>query len=113
MPRIVVTHKKLTRKLGVSVDAERIRCVIFPVWGGFAAVKNIIRADVYQRNIHSAGGHGHIARTDGVHSKGLNGLSFALVDITESSGVDHQFGADALQGTLDRSRIADLNILVV
>ena len=98
------------RKLGFSVNALRVRQVLFQIRILFEAVENIISAVVNQIGTDRRGASGEVPGTVAVYKEGLIGICLTIIDTCEGGGINDDLGLEFLRNGSTLLQVRDIDI---
>jgi hypothetical protein len=96
-------------QLAPAVHVEGVRLIVLLVRGWLLAVENVVSAEVKHGEGGLSASDSHITSALCVHLEGEIGPVLAVVHRGKSSGVDHDLGLGAVEGSLHKVEIGDVD----
>jgi hypothetical protein len=97
-------------QLGDSVNIDRLRRIVFRIGRLLGSIKDIVSADVDAKSVHTSAGPCHPQGTETVHTEGVLGPFFGVIDTDKRGTIDYNMRPLRDQRLLDRSRIGTVNL---
>ena len=102
----------LASQFGDAVDIQRSWGIVLDVGAPFAAVKNIVGADMHENRARLPRHHGKVSGSERVDRECLLGLALAGLDVVHRRRVDDELGPEVSERSRDRIEVSDFDVRV-